>query len=84
MPIQVYECPMHGRFEVTVSFKDDVPSAQPCPIDSGDMHYNQCSRLSPRIQLVPAAAIIKDSVGDHGLDHDAQQLAGEKLRQRRK
>ena len=33
MPIQVYRCPEHGEFELTVSFKADVPEVMRCPVD---------------------------------------------------
>ena len=31
MPRQVYRCPDHGEFEVSIRVKIKVPEVQPCP-----------------------------------------------------
>ncbi len=32
MPRQVYRCPKHGEFEMSVHFKGDVPKTAACPV----------------------------------------------------
>ena len=48
MPIQVYECPKDGEFEIWQSIKDDILKKRPCPT---------CSSNSPH-KLVPCGGIV--------------------------
>lgn len=36
MPIQVYECPKDGEFEIQQSILEDVLKKRPCPVCLGD------------------------------------------------
>jgi len=90
MALQVYRCPEHGEFDVNVPLTQDVPPTAKCtqPIcpanaegcDGKGRACSYCSLDSPWVLKAPGAVTIKGSRGDHGLDRDAQQLAGEKLK----
>ena len=30
-PVQVFRCPLHGEFDVHLTFRDDIPRTRPCP-----------------------------------------------------
>jgi hypothetical protein len=60
MPRQVYRCPKHGEFELTVPVGDDVQKAVPCPailgykqIGDRPMEALLCDEVSPWVPSVP-------------------------------
>ena len=60
MPRQIFRCPDHGEFEVTLLFMDDVPKRTFCQAwvpDTTDLADNQryhlCEKESPWVPSVP-------------------------------
>ena len=57
MPRQVYRCPEHGEFEVTIHIKEEVPPFLPCNAmltDSAEhTTYTQCGTPSDWVPSAP-------------------------------
>ena len=64
MPIQVYECPEHGEFELTLKFSDDVLTELPCPSSPEPWSQTTACGLPSRHVIKPiAAAIVEGGTG---------------------
>jgi len=60
MPIQVYSCPIHGEFDVFMSFSDEIPELKPCPIvDPKD----NCGKRSVHVIKPPAGIVVQGGTG---------------------
>ncbi len=79
MPLQVYECPTHGDFEITIKFSDKISKRKQCPVQveycnpgghpGSDYHdqpgcgHYQCKVWSPHVARPIAAAIVEGGTG---------------------
>lgn len=70
MPIQIYRCPVHGEFEVKLSFKDKVLDEVQCPAGvqeyrpaASDVDVVPCGAGSPHVIKPPAAIIVEGGTG---------------------
>lgn len=58
MPTQVYECEVHGEFDLTLSFRDEVPQEVPCPHSCGECeeagYEKPCQRMAVHVIKPPA------------------------------
>ena len=58
MPRQVYRCEVHGEFEVSVPFGEDVPMSLPCEHVMGErMTHWYCMRESPWVPSLPSISV---------------------------
>lgn len=69
MPIQIYRCPVHGEFELRLSFKDEIPGEAQCPVAAHDDCKRtppsgcHCNEPSPHVLKPPAAIIVEGGTG---------------------
>ncbi len=79
MPLQVYECPDHGDFEITLKFSDKIPKYKLCShvieycnpawhkgtdhCDSDSCASYPCGNRSPHVTRPIAAAIVAGGTG---------------------
>ncbi len=62
MPLQVFECPRHGEFDVLLRFSQDVPQEANCPeVTNG----RRCCEISKHVLKIPAGIIIKNTWNDN-------------------
>lgn len=59
LPRHVYCCPVHGEFNVYISFKDEVPETTPCEAVIDFDHGCDCGKKSKHVLKAPAAAYVK-------------------------
>src|SRR3990167_2149799 len=60
IPTQVYSCPIHGEFDVFMSFSDEIPELKPCPIvDPKD----NCGKRSVHVIKPPAGIVVQGGTG---------------------
>ena len=61
MSIQVYECPIHGEVEISLSMHDEVPQGLMC----GKMtrRGTPCSKWATHVLKAPAAIIVEGGTG---------------------
>ena len=70
MPLQTYRCPVHGEFELRLSFKDEIPGEVQCPagVQVRDfitkvVDVEHCGAGSQHVLKPPAAIIISGGTG---------------------
>lgn len=71
MPLYEFNCPVHGSFDVRLSFKDALPSDAPCPAStdrivdaSGELIRGPgCCEVAPRVLTPPAGIIVMGGTG---------------------
>ncbi len=70
MPLQIYFCPAHDEFQITIKFSDDVPITMSCPRiicggkrDGKKCPYNKCKHI-----IKPIAGIIVEGGTGGGKD----------------
>ena len=60
MPIQTYLCPIHGEFDIRMSFSDEIPELERCPVvDPRDT----CGKKAVHIIKPPAGIIVQGGTG---------------------
>ena len=57
MPTQVYSCPRHKEFDVSVPFSEDVPQTAECPMK--EKSGRVCCEISKHILKTPAGVKFK-------------------------
>ena len=61
MPIQIYECPIHGEIEKLIPFKDEVPQGLTC--GKLTRRGQTCSKWTLHVLKPPAAIIVEGGTG---------------------
>jgi len=60
MPLQTYLCPIHGEFDIRMSFSDEIPEIKRCPfVDPKD----NCGKRSVHVIKPPAGIIVQGGTG---------------------
>ena len=61
MPVQVYNCPVHGKFDVRLTFASSIPEFWLCPVDTDpDCCGGEfCDERSQHVLSAPAAIVVE-------------------------
>ena len=60
MPLQTYLCPIHGEFDIRMSFSDEIPEIKRCPfVDPKD----NCGKRSVHVIKPPAGIVVQGGTG---------------------
>lgn len=62
MPAQVYSCPRHKEFDVSVPFSQDVPQTAECPEKP---HGRACCEIAKHVLKAPSGILIKSTWNDN-------------------